>query len=374
MEPPNERSLYSNCSNITMEDVHKLVLTRGITGIVCFFVCFVSLVLEVIHICLRKGSTVLQRFFIYVIVSNLLRASLLSVDIFTHDGSLKVDEKVCEAIGFFSQYFASFQLLTIIGMMSLLYHSLFKLNLKYKNLCSRLFKNLPYVEFFIMIILFLLPSLFAWVPFVIQGGLYGDAGPWCWLKAFADDSNCTVPSANFILESVLWNVPFGFVLLFCLTCVTFYLAFFIYIRFCRPVYRKKLTPILVEICIWFLFFALYSSLCIIEIASLMLTDKTATSYSWLVLYAVTLPIGEISLSLSSFAHFIHLCKSWKPLLKYHDDDVSKLLSNDRKMEPSCRISAKSYTSQQERPGFLSPSTAEPTSIHPEINQYGALES
>ena len=59
----------------------------------------------------------LQRFFIHVIVANLLRASFLSVDIISHRDSLNVNEKFCEAIGFISQYFASFQLLTITAMM-----------------------------------------------------------------------------------------------------------------------------------------------------------------------------------------------------------------------------------------------------------------
>lgn len=374
MELPSGRSLYSYCTNISMEDVHSLVLMRGVTGIVCFSLCFTSLVLEIIHTCSQKGSTVLQRFFVYVIVSNLLRAAFLSMDVFSHRDSLNVNEEFCKTIGFFSQYFASFQLLTIIGMMLLLFHNLFTLNLKYKNLCSRLFKNVPYMDVFIMIILFLLPSLYTWIPFVIQGGIYGDAGPWCWLKAF--DSNCSSIDAAFILETVFWNAPFGIVLMFCCVCVTIYLIFFIYMRFCRIIAHKRVFSILVDSCFLFLFFALYTSLCMIEILALMFvhTHKTAGNYQWLVLYAVTLPIGEISLSLSSFVHFFRtFCKSWKPGragVKLYHNDISRL-SNDGHVEPSFRISAKSYTDQQERPNFLS----ESTSIFSKTDsKYGTLKS
>ena len=374
MEPPTGQSLYSYCSNVTMEHVHNLVLMRGVTGIVCFCLCLISFVLEIIHICLKKESTVLQRFFIYVIVSNLLRAALLSMDVFSHKDSLNVNRMFCEIIGFFSQYFASFQLLTITAMMLLLFHNLFTLNLKYKNQSSNFFKKFPYIDIAIVVVLFLLPSLFTWIPFKIDGGLYGDAGPWCWLKAF--DSNCSEISAVFILESVFWNVPFGIVLIFCLVCVAIYLFFFVYISLCLKVSCKKVTPILVDTCILFLFFAFYSSLCVIEMSALMFVHihKSASNYSWLVLYAITLPIGEISLSLSSFVHFFRLlCKPDRVCAKPHDyKDISKL---GRVIESSNRVSAKSYTSQQERPAFISPSTSEWTNILPETNSnYGALES
>ncbi len=135
-----------------------------------------------------------------------------------------------------------------------------------------------------------------------------------------------------------------------------------------------------DTCILFLFFAFYTSLCVIEISALMFvhTQKAANSYSWLVLYAITLPIGEISLSLSSFVHFFRiLCKQGRARTKpcrHNDNDISKL-SHKRNVEPSYRISAKSYTSQQERPAFISPSTSEWTNILPETSsKYGALES
>ena len=201
MEVLSTRSLYSNCSNVTMKDVHQLVLMRAVTGIVCFFLCLTSLILEIVRIkCLKKESTAIQRFFIYVIVSNLLRAAFLSMDIFSHRNSLNVNKYFCELIGFFSQYFASFQLLTITAMMFLLFHNLFTLNLKYKNLSANFFAKFPYLDVAVIAILFVVPTLFTWIPFVIDNGLYGDAGPWCWLKAF--DSNCKEISAVFILESV----------------------------------------------------------------------------------------------------------------------------------------------------------------------------
>lgn len=251
------------------------------------------------------------------------------------------------------------------------------LNLKYKNLCSKVGKKLPHVDFLVILALFFLPSLFTWIPFVIQGGIYGDAGPWCWLKAF--DSNCSAFPAVFILESVYWNVPFGIVLIFCLICVSIYLIFFLYVTFCHNVSHKKVASILFDTFILFLFFTFYTTLCIIEIIALMFvhTHKAAGNYSWLVLYAITLPIGEISLSLSSFVHFFRiLCKSRKPKAyrRVNNKDIS-VLSHNGSIEPSFRISAMSHTSQQKRPALLSPSTDEWTSIHPEANsKYGTLES
>lgn len=380
MEVPSGRSLYSYCANISMDDVHNLVLMRGITGMICFGLCLASLVLEIVSILrFQRGSTVLQRFFIYVIVANLLRALFLSMDIFSHR-SLDINEKLCKAIGFLSQYFAGFQLLAIVTMMLLLLHNLFSLNLKYKRLCSKLFKKVTYIDVFVVTVLFLLPSLYTWIPFVIGDGAYGDSGPWCWLKAF--DSNCNEINAVFILETAFWNIPFGIVLLFCFVCVTIYLAFFLYIGCCRTVSHKKITSLLVDTCILFLFFAFYTSLCVIEISALMYVHlhKAADSYSLLVMYAITLPVGEISLSLTSFVHFFRIsCKSWyTKASEIPFRGVTSQLSNHFNVKPSIRISAKSYTSQQERPDFLSPST-ECTSIIPELNsgtgtKYGTLIS
>ena len=384
MELPSGQSLYSYCSNISMTDVHNLVLMRGVTGIICFLLCLLSFILEIIYLCSKRGSTVLQRFFLYVIVSNLLRAAFLSMDVFSHKDSLNVNKGFCEAIGFLSQYFASFQLLTIIAMMLLMFRNLLTFNQKYMKFCSKLSAKLCSLkhnklclklsaksDFSVILILFLIPSLYTWIPFTIGGGRYGDAGPWCWLKAF--DSNCTSITADFILETAFWNVPFGVVLIFCLVCVTTYLIFFLYLSLCRVVSYQRMKPVMVDTFILFLFLALYTTLCVIEVSALMVVHfkEARSSYSWLVLYAVTLPIGEISLSLSSFVHFFRfMCK---PSMKAQvlNNSISKF-SHKGKIPPSTKVSVNSYTSQRDRPYLLSPSTAEQTSI--DSFHYGTLVS
>ena len=380
MEVPSEptRSLYSNCTLITMADIHDLVLMRGITGIICFTLCIVSLVLEITHICFNKGtSTMLQRFFIHVIVANLLRASFLSVDIISHRDSLNVNEKFCEAIGFISQYFASFQLLTITAMMLLIYHNLFLLNGKYRYCCTatKLLTSCRYFDILVIFVLFLLPSLYTWVPFVIQNNVYGDAGPWCWLREF--DSNCSEIKAVFVFETVFWNAPFGIVLLFCFVCVTVYLLFFLYTGFWRNVAYKMLKSILVESCILFIFFAFYTSLCVIELAALIhihlsKNSESGVDYTWMILYAITLPIGEISLSLTSFAYVFRILYKFCRGRNANERGLPKM-SEYGNVYPSTRVSVKSYTSQQDRPAFVSPSS-EWTSILPDhkASAYGSL--
>lgn len=371
-----EQSLYSICANVSMEGVYALVLMRGITGVVCFGLCLVSLILEIANICLSKaGSTILQRFFVYVILANLLRAAFLSMDIISHRSGLNVNEKFCEAIGFISQYFASFQLLTITSMMFLLFHNLFLLNQKYKYFCTNCsLTSTRYVDIIVISILFLLPSLYVWVPFIIEGGVYGDAGPWCWLKEY--DSDCNEIKAVFIFESVFWNVPFGAVLIFCFVCVVVYILFFLYTGCWRRMAYKMLTSILVESCILFFFFAFYTSLCVIELAALIYVHyrRTSGGYPWLVLYAITLPIGEISLSLTSFAYLFRIlykfCKERRDREKIGRSIPN--MSEHERIYPSTRVSVKSFTSQQDRPAFVSPSS-EWTSILPDnVSRYGSL--
>ena len=369
------KTMYYRCANISQEDVRSLVLMRGISGVVCFGLCLLSLVIEVVSmLCQKRGSTVLQRFFVYVVVANLLRAAFLSMSIVSHrSDNVDINDKFCEAVGFLSQYFASFQLLTIFAMMLILLHNLLSLNQSYSILCSRLFKcQTSYPDIYAIIVLFILPSLYTWTPFLIDGGVYGDSGPWCWLKSF--DSNCSEIDSVFVFESVFWNIPFGIVLLFCLVCVTLYLIFFLYVGFYR--YRRKVTSVLVDTFILFLFFAFYTILCMVELAALMyIHTHKHDSYSVLVMYAITLPVGEISLSLTSFVHFFRvLCKIKKPQEAHLIHGVISNLSDSSKVEPSHRVSAKSFTSQQVRPVFLSPSTDATSLVASMKKNYGTPAS
>ena len=98
-------------------------------------------------------------------------------------------------------------------------------------------KNVARLERLYVILIFVLPLTFNWIPFI--GNSYGRAGAWCWIKSVNFD-DCSEHRLGEIFSTVLWNVPF-FTLLFAM--VSTYLFTIVYVarqRFCN---RRKKTKI-----------------------------------------------------------------------------------------------------------------------------------
>ena len=58
-------------------------------------------------------------------------------------------------------------------------------------------------------VIFILPFVFDWIPFTYSA--YGQAGPWCWIRAINFDQNCTVDILGLSSRIVLSYVPLAIV-------------------------------------------------------------------------------------------------------------------------------------------------------------------
>ena len=57
-------------------------------------------------------------------------------------------------------------------------------------------------------LIFILPFIFNWIPFIQN--TYGDAGAWCWIRSLDDD--CNLILLGVYLRYILWYVPGGILL------------------------------------------------------------------------------------------------------------------------------------------------------------------
>lgn len=66
-----------------------------------------------------------------------------------------------------------------------------------------------------LLLIFVLPVTFNWIPFIKDG--YGKSGAWCWIRPYKDD--CSRFGYGIILQALLWYVPLYIVLT---TMIVFY--------------------------------------------------------------------------------------------------------------------------------------------------------
>ena len=125
-----------NCTKVTEHQGNIAALTRGVTGIVCFVLCSLALLFQVIYICHLRNSNTLQRLFLYLTVSTVFYMGVLSLHLehyFRYEGQ----EKACVVIGVLDQYTGSVQLLLTLGITVVLFHKLFSLSETYQYFATR---------------------------------------------------------------------------------------------------------------------------------------------------------------------------------------------------------------------------------------------
>ena len=54
-------------------------------------------------------------------------------------------------------------------------------------------------------VIFALPFITSWLPFIKSS--YGQAGPWCWIRAINNDANCSTHVYGLVLQFAIWYIP-----------------------------------------------------------------------------------------------------------------------------------------------------------------------
>ena len=230
--------LFKNCSGfITYEQFAGVALARRITAAVCCAILFLILVVLVILAVVKKVQkkeleklklcgTVVKRLTTWLTAATVPYQLVLAI----HSQPNSFPHDVCKTFGFLVQYFGSVQLLLTLGISMVLFFKVWDAT-PWKpecvDSCHKRTKECTFaccgckinkLEVVFLVLVFGLPLLFDWIPFATNS--YGAIGPWCWISSTSIEKNCTIHIAGLVEQIVLWDLPFGFVVL--LTFVLFF--------------------------------------------------------------------------------------------------------------------------------------------------------
>ena len=183
-----------------------------VSSLLCIFV--ISLILM-----LKKYVFFIQRLVLYLSITALINSLSIVLRLYRIGYQLQSQALtvLCIAAAFIDQtsmwsLFMAFTAITFTLLMTVVFH-----------------KNTSRLEWVYVVMIFLSPLLFNWIPFI--GDTYGQSGAWCWIRNVNYDDNCTEHGFGTVLQYVLWYIP-AYVLLFVLVLV------YIFIIIC--VVRQKM--------------------------------------------------------------------------------------------------------------------------------------
>lgn len=183
-----------SCSPYDSPEYIGVTITSVISGFVSFLAsCFViSLILF-----FKKWQFLVQRLILYLSIATLLQgiSSMIHRVDYVETDTAKMG--FCVFSGFFEQHSGWMQLSAVTCITVHLF------------LCAVVKVRLEKLEPVYVVIIFLLPLGFNWIPFIQLA--YGRAGAWCWIRS--DNDNCAPFAFGKVLRLVLWYVPLYVILI-----------------------------------------------------------------------------------------------------------------------------------------------------------------
>ena len=181
----------SNFSGCSVFDAYPYVIVAVVSAcsaivsaLCCIFViCLIFL--------LKKHYFLIQRVILYHCLSTLLRALATTLRFHRlNDGG--PTSAVCMLSGFATQVtnwtrIMDYSVITFTLLLTAVFH-----------------KNVARLESLYVVLIFVFPLTFNWIPFIDQ--TYGRAGPWCWIRNVNYD-DCSEHKLGTILRNVIQNVP-----------------------------------------------------------------------------------------------------------------------------------------------------------------------
>ena len=362
-----------NCSNVSLHQLEVAALTRGVTGLVCFVLCVITLIFELVFVYRLRKTNTLQRLYLYLTVSTMLYMGVLTLHIEHYFRRYANQDAFCVAIGVLDQYTGSVQLLFTLGITFVLFHKLFSLCGPYEYVASKFkadghhkrVRRGYFLEGCLCVASTLLPLLVIWVPFQSAKGGYGSSGPWCWIKS-KDPTTCDEILRGVLEQVLLWYVPFGLIAIVSLICIVCILAFFCYLRFHRNLMVQRTQTVIKEMILLMAFLGIFCLVSIIESITrgILNIPKVDIFALWMV-YAIITPIGGMAVPIGFFVYFLcskHLASSTSSSSRdvsvhaYSNMQTGK--TGDRLVHNPSRISQPSNTSDRDSQFFLSKSGEE----------------
>ena len=181
---------YDSSLYVIVSVVHSVSAT--VSALCCIFVIVVIFLL-------KKNSFFIQRLIIYHCMATLVRsvALILLLHRLGYNSDSKVTEVMCTISGFLNQ-------------LSLWYITMDLVVITFVLLLTGVFnKNMARLEGPCVVLIFVFPLTFNWIPFI--NNTYGRFEAVCWIRGLNYD-NCTKHNFGSILQGVLGSGPFYFIL------------------------------------------------------------------------------------------------------------------------------------------------------------------
>jgi hypothetical protein len=184
-------SSFNHCSPY---DEYKYVIVAVVSSgsalvsaLCCIFViCLIFL--------LKKHYFFIQRLILYHCLAALFRAAALIIRFhrLKYNDDSKALTVFCAISGFIDQIsqwylMVDFSVITFTLLMTAVFH-----------------KNVARLERLYIVLIFIFPLTFNWIPFIEDS--YGRSGAWCWIRNLNYD-DCSEHKFGSIIQNVLWKVP-----------------------------------------------------------------------------------------------------------------------------------------------------------------------
>ena len=189
------------CYNSTFDSLpfKRAAILRASMGMFSFLFCGCVILLS---ICFKKYYFFTQRLVLYLTIAAMLHSLSYTVGRVNFHSSRLIKDPYCYFAGLLELYTSWIELLSICCIV---------FNLFSATVMTKI-REAKYLECVYLVVTFLLPLLWCWIPFVEEA--YGSAGPWCGIRVLTE--NCSPFRFGRVLRFVLWHVPAYTIFLFIL--------------------------------------------------------------------------------------------------------------------------------------------------------------
>ena len=293
---------FSNCSNLTTEDLVIINLAFSGTGAAS---CFISSLIVLLLLISKSYHSVLQRLFLYLMVTTSVRELFLAASI-EHHFEYSGQETVCTWIAFIYNWTGIVLFVFTVGIMIYLFFLVRYvakgntvpqfLQSKHRRVCL----EGSYVALSIVI-----TFAYASIPYFTHN--YGLAGAWCWIRAL--DENCKLT-----LSGLLAQLFHGHIFYESGGIVGIVLMIAIAVVYCRlPVTLQEARLLLRKSLIVMTCFLLYVVVVVIALSIRMITAKTSSYQHFAIWFSIgiTYPISLLLFPVAFLLCFYPVSKLFK---------------------------------------------------------------
>ena len=185
-------------STFSKEQIDQILIALSTTGMASMVTCFIAISMVVL---LRLYKKFAYRLALYQVLAALFFSLTLSLELLAlhYQSKSMYFRRVCEAVGFLTQYSTWVKLM-------------FTACLTFHLFCLAVFfKNFVKLEVVYVLISVFSPLLHVWIPFIKHS--FGMSGAWCWIRGWKDDCAREKYTLGLIEQFALWYGPFFLVAL-----------------------------------------------------------------------------------------------------------------------------------------------------------------